>query len=90
MDDGAGGAHTFAFRILGPLTASRDGEPLALGSPQQRALLAVLIAHAGRVVTRDRLVDALWGDAPGPAVGTSIRAYVSHLRRRPRTGSQCR
>lgn len=70
----------FAFGILGPLTASRDGEPLALGSPQQRALLAVLIEHAGQVVTRDRLVDAVWGDKPGPAVGTSIRAHVSHLR----------
>jgi len=79
VDDGEVG-DTYRFGILGPLTATRGGVPLRLGTPQQRALLAVLVCQAGRVVTRDRLVDALWGDAPRHAALSSIRAHVSHLR----------
>ena len=79
VDDGEIG-DTYGFGILGPLTATRGGVPLRLGTPQQRALLAVLVCQAGRVVTRDRLVDALWGDAPRHAALSSIRAHVSHLR----------
>ena len=79
VDDGEVG-DTYKFGILGPLTATRGGVPLRLGTPQQRAVLAVLVCHASRVVTRERLVDALWGDAPRHAALTSIRAHVSHLR----------
>jgi DNA-binding SARP family transcriptional activator/DNA-binding beta-propeller fold protein YncE len=79
VDDGEVG-DTYGFGILGPLTATRGGVPLRLGTPQQRALLAVLVCHASRVVTRERLVDALWGDAPQHAALSSIRAHVSHLR----------
>jgi ABC-type transport system substrate-binding protein/DNA-binding SARP family transcriptional activator/DNA-binding beta-propeller fold protein YncE len=79
VDDGEIG-DTYGFGILGPLTATRGGVPLRLGTPQQRALLAVLVCQAGRVVTRERLVDALWGDAPRHAALSSIRAHVSHLR----------
>ncbi len=66
--------------ILGPLTVASSGRPLALGSPQQRAVLAVLVCHAGRVVSLRMLVDALWGDVPVPAAHTSIQTHVSHLR----------
>jgi ABC-type transport system substrate-binding protein/DNA-binding SARP family transcriptional activator len=79
VDDGEVG-DTYRFGILGPLTATRGGVPLRLGTPQQRAVLAVLVCQAGRVVTRERLVDALWGDAPRHAALSSIRAHVSHLR----------
>ena len=80
MGDRDVGRDVFEFGILGPLTASRGGDQLSLGSPQQRATLAVLVCHVGRIVPRERLVDSLWGDAPSPAVVTSIRAHVSHLR----------
>ena len=53
-----------ALCVLGPLEVVRDGEPVRLGSPQQRRLLAVLVVHANEVVSSDRLVDVLWGDDP--------------------------
>ncbi|MGK5114416.1 AfsR/SARP family transcriptional regulator [Geodermatophilus sp. CPCC 205506] len=69
------------FRILGPLEVVDDGQPVRLGRPKQRALLAVLLLEAGRVVSLDRLVEQLWnGQPPAQAVG-SLQAYVSNLRR---------
>ncbi len=48
------------IRLLGPIEAVRDGEPVALGGPKPRALLTVLALDRGRVVSVDRLVEALW------------------------------
>ncbi|QRY61131.1 AAA family ATPase [Gordonia sp. PDNC005] len=69
------------YRVLGPLAVVRDGTPVDLGSPKQRAVLAVLLLHRGAVVSRDRLIDAVWGDDPPAAADTSLQAYVSNLRR---------
>ena len=52
------------FRILGPLEVIADGRPLALGRRKQRAVLAILLVHANRVVGLDRLVEELWGHEP--------------------------
>ena len=72
---------TFEFRILGPLEVEGDRGPVALGGQQQRALLAVFLLEAGRVVATDRLVDLLWGeDAPKTAT-TSLQNAISRLRR---------
>ena len=49
------------FEALGPLSVSQDGEAVPLGGRKQRTLLAVLLLHHNEVVTRDHLVDALWG-----------------------------
>jgi DNA-binding SARP family transcriptional activator len=69
------------FRVLGPLEV-RDGEgELALGRGKQRALLAVLLIHAGNVVPVDRLIDALWGESPPASALNSVHIYVSQLRR---------
>ena len=56
------------FRVLGDLEVRHDGEAIALGAHQQRAVLAILVLHAGEVVSCDRLIDELWGDEP-PARG---------------------
>jgi DNA-binding SARP family transcriptional activator len=69
------------FRILGPLEVVADGRPLGLGRRKQRALLAILLVHANRVVSLDRLVDQLWGEEPPAQAIASLQAYVSHLRR---------
>src|SRR5215216_933992 len=69
------------FRVLGPLEVLEDGEPLALGGQKQRALLAVLLIEAGRVVSVDRIVDALWGEHPPRTAPTSLQNFVSHLRK---------
>jgi YVTN family beta-propeller protein len=69
------------FRILGPVEVCLDGSTLALRGRKQRALLAVLLLHANEVVSRDRLIDALWGERPPPSVHQSLDSYVSRLRR---------
>ena len=67
--------------ILGPLEVRVDGRLISLGGPKQRALLAMLVLHANEVVSRDRLIDALWGERPPPSVQQSLDTYVSRLRR---------
>ena len=70
-----------AFGILGPLEARRDGEEVALGGRIQRAVLALLLLEAGRVVSIDRIADELYaGDAPATAV-TQVHRQISELRR---------
>src|SRR6476620_7180884 len=60
---------------------SLDGEPIALGGQKRRALLAVLLLDANRVVSRDRLIDALWGDEPPDTARNTLQVYVSQLRK---------
>ena len=69
-----------ALCVLGPLEVVRDGERVRLGSGQQRRLLAVLVVHANEVVSRDRLVDVLWGDGPPPSATQTLQGLVSRLR----------
>jgi hypothetical protein len=52
------------FHILGPLEALDEGRAVALGGNKQRALLAVLLLHANKTLSTDRLIDELWGGAP--------------------------
>jgi DNA-binding SARP family transcriptional activator len=70
------------FRILGPLEVlDDDGRPLVLGGPKQRALLAVLLLHAGQVVSADRLIDELWGEDPPDTARNILQVYVANLRK---------
>jgi DNA-binding SARP family transcriptional activator len=69
------------FRILGPLEVAEGGVRVELGAPKQRALLAVLLLHANEVVSRDRLVDELWGEAPPARAAKLVQHYVSGLRK---------
>ncbi|MGZ4354361.1 MAG: BTAD domain-containing putative transcriptional regulator, partial [Gaiellaceae bacterium] len=68
------------FRLLGPLEVLRDGERVALRAAKQRALLADLLVHGGRVVSVDRLVDDLWQDSPPTGARHALEAQVSRLR----------
>ncbi|PAZ13902.1 AfsR family transcriptional regulator [Streptomyces sp. SA15] len=70
------------FGVLGPLEVwTSDGRPVRVREARARTLLTALLVHRGRVVSVDRLVDALWGDAP-PANGVrTLRSKVSLLRR---------
>jgi DNA-binding SARP family transcriptional activator/class 3 adenylate cyclase/tetratricopeptide (TPR) repeat protein len=69
------------FLILGPLEARVDGRALALGGAKQRSLLALLLLHRNEVVSTDRLVDGLWGEAPPATAVKVVQVYVSRLRR---------
>jgi DNA-binding SARP family transcriptional activator len=69
------------FRVLGPLEVRANGDRLRLGGRKQRALLAVLLLNANEVVSRDRLIDVLWGGRPPPTASHTLDAYVSRLRK---------
>ncbi len=62
------------FLFLGPVEAAADGSRAALHGRRQPTILAVLLAAGGRTVTTDRLIDALWGEAPRPAPANPCRA----------------
>jgi DNA-binding SARP family transcriptional activator len=69
------------FRILGPLEVIDDGNPLQLSGQKQRALLALLLLESNRVVSTDRIMDALWGEQPPRTAATSLQNFVSQLRK---------
>ncbi len=69
------------FRILGPLEVVDQRGSIPLGGPKQRTVLAHLLLRANRLVTADRLIDEVWGDEPPDAARSTLRTYVSHLRK---------
>ena len=76
--DQTGSAH---FGILGPLQVARAGCAVPLGGPRQRAVLALLLLEANRVVSMDRLAEDVWGGHPPEGWVTTLQTYVFHLRR---------
>lgn len=69
------------FRLLGPLEVVGGDGSIPLGGPKQRATLAILLLAANRVVSVERLADALYrGDVPVTAV-TQVQRQISELRR---------
>jgi predicted ATPase/DNA-binding SARP family transcriptional activator len=68
------------YHILGPLEVLRGGVPVALGPRKQRALLALLVLEAKRLVSADRLVEELWAGEPPPGAAKTLRSYISRLR----------
>jgi len=69
------------FRLLGSVEAVRDGTPIQLGGRRQRQLLALLLLEPGRPVPVDRLTDELWAGRAPPGADTTLRSYVSRLRK---------
>ena len=69
------------FRILGPLEVLHDGHELPLGPAKERAVLGVLLLHAGSIVSRTQLIDGLWGESPPPTAAKAVNVYVSQVRR---------
>jgi DNA-binding SARP family transcriptional activator/tetratricopeptide (TPR) repeat protein len=69
------------FGILGPLEVWDGDRQLAIGGPQQRTLLAVLLLRANQVVSTERLVDHLWGQHPPATARGLLQGLVAGLRR---------
>src|SRR5690348_17828283 len=73
------------FCLLGPVAVRCDGVSVPVPRGRQRAVLAVLLLNAGRVVSVGEIAETLWGHAPLPSAPATIRNYVKRLRRvRPR------
>ena len=69
------------FRILGPLEVVHQGRSVVLGGARERALLALLLLSANRVVPSERLVEDLWAGSPPEAAAQALRACVFRLRK---------
>lgn len=69
------------FSALGDLRATLDGEPIALGSPKQRAVLALLLMCPNRPLSSDQLIDGLWGENAPDSAQATLQAYISNLRK---------
>ena len=69
------------FGVLGPLEVRLDDAEVRVGGPRQRALLGLLLCHANRVMSRDQLIEELFGDQPPAAADRMLRVQVSRLRK---------
>lgn len=68
------------FSVLGTVRVYRDGAELAVGSPQQQALLVALLLRSGRVTSSHELIHSIWGDEPPNSALASLRTYAWRLR----------
>ena len=69
------------FRILGSVEVIEGGRAVAVGGSRERAVLALLLASANRVVSAERLADDLWGGEPPARAVQSLQVFVSRLRK---------
>ena len=69
------------FTLFGGVRVWRGDAELDVGPPQQRALLALLLAAGGGPVGLDEIVDALWSREPSGSAVNSVHRYVGALRR---------
>jgi DNA-binding SARP family transcriptional activator len=67
-------------QLLGPVQAWQGGRELAVGPPRRRAVLAMLALRANRAVSRDELVDGVWGDSAPSSVVNRVHVHVGALR----------
>ena len=56
----------FEIGVLGDLRVANEGDPLDIGGPQQRLILALLVSAAPDPVSIDSLMFSVWGDSPPP------------------------
>ncbi|MFJ1665053.1 AfsR/SARP family transcriptional regulator [Streptomyces bottropensis] len=68
------------FRVLGPVEVWLDGQRLPPFPPKPTALLTAGLVEAGKLVSVDRLVDAVWGDRPPASAAKLVQGYVLKLR----------
>lgn len=69
------------FRLLGPLEVVGGEVTLPLSGRNQRAVLALLLLHANRPVSVERMVDELWGGEPPRTATASVQNAISQLRK---------
>lgn len=70
----------WSFRLLGELAAINGTAPVSLGSGRLRVVLATLLLRAGHTVSRDELIDRLWGDTPPARARTTVQTHLMRLR----------
>jgi predicted ATPase/DNA-binding SARP family transcriptional activator len=68
-------------RLLGELEVAFAGGPVVIAGVQRQALLALLALRAPHPVSREALIDALWGEEPPLTAVNAVQVQVSALRR---------
>jgi len=69
------------FRILGPLELTAGSRRLDQGGARQQIVVATLLLSANRVVTMDRLLEAIYGEDLPPTCRAQAQISISLLRR---------
>jgi DNA-binding SARP family transcriptional activator/tetratricopeptide (TPR) repeat protein len=67
-------------RLLGPFELRTSGQPVELGDLQQRYILAVLVLHANRALSAERLTDIVWNGVEKPKTNL-VPGYIARLRK---------
>ncbi|MEV0581476.1 BTAD domain-containing putative transcriptional regulator [Nonomuraea sp. NPDC050310] len=70
------------FALLGPVQVLADGEPVQGMAPRHRAVLAYLLLNAGRVISMEKLIDAMWGYDQPDTARSQIHAAMTALRKK--------
>ncbi|MEU4656393.1 BTAD domain-containing putative transcriptional regulator [Streptomyces sp. NPDC023723] len=69
------------FFLLGEVRAYRDDSEIAVGPPQQQAVLTTLLLRHGQAVSMATLIEALWGENQPTRAVTTVRTYAWQLRK---------
>ena len=77
------------FRVLGPLEIDSADGLVVVSGQRLRALLTALLLQPNTVVSTDRLVDALWGEALPESPANALQQVVTRLRARLGRWSDC-
>jgi DNA-binding SARP family transcriptional activator len=78
---GSVAAQPVDFRVLGPVELISDGESIPITAGRNEIVLAMLLLEAGRVVSVQRLVDALWAEDPPSTARSQVQICISMLRK---------
>lgn len=70
-----------AISAFGTMTVRLPEGPLELGPPRRRAVLALLLINAGKVVSISSMIRSIWETEPPDHAVATLQSYVSRLRR---------
>lgn len=79
-DADAANKDTLEFRILGPLEIRSHHKIVPIGGQRRRVVLLMLLLEPGRIITVDRLIEAIWDGDPPKTAETQVQICVSQLR----------
>jgi DNA-binding SARP family transcriptional activator/predicted negative regulator of RcsB-dependent stress response len=69
------------FKILGPVEITMGSARLELGGVRQQLVVATLLLRANKVVTMDRLLEAMYGEDLPPTARAQVQTSIFSLRR---------
>jgi DNA-binding SARP family transcriptional activator len=74
------------YEVLGQVQVRREGALLDLGPSQRRVILSVLLVQANRPISREQLIDAVWGEELPKYAANLAQKHISALRRQLEPG----